>query len=78
MLTLVGGAGAFSTDAPDGECCGAEVLFEAVPTETIDWRTLGEAIVWAPLGGLMEPAAAGGWDCEMGLRGGKFAATGDV
>ena len=44
-LTLVGGAGALRTDAPDGECCGAGVLLEAVAAEAMDCRTPGEAIV---------------------------------
>lgn len=42
---LVGGAGALRTDAPDGECCGAGVLLEAVAAEAMGCRTLGEAIV---------------------------------
>lgn len=56
--TLVGGAGALSTDVAVGECRPAE---DWTPAVTMDWRSPGEAMTggrgW--LGGLIEPA---GWD----------------
>lgn len=64
--TLVGGAGALSTEGAGGERCTAAVGPLLARAELMACRNLGEAIAGAWFGGLMELA---GREWEIGLRG---------